>query len=111
MRAKGARLLTSSNGSFSSRALSPFNGTRNVEFYELRLAGNGVEHAEPHAPGTTENLVVAWGAVEIRVGKSRYELAAGDSIVFDADVSHDYENPGQEEALLYLVMTYPERVE
>jgi transcriptional regulator with XRE-family HTH domain len=111
LRAKVARLLTSTNGSFSSRALSPFNGARNVEFYELRLAAKGVEHAEAHAPGTTENLVVARGAVEIRVGKSRYDLAAGDSIVFDADISHDYENAGDQEALMYLVMTYPERVE
>ena len=110
MRAKSAKVLTSADGAFTSRALSPFDTPRNIEFYELRLAGNGSEHAEAHAPGTTENLVVARGAVDIRVGKSKHELKLGDSIIFDADVAHSYENPSEEEALLYLVMTYAERV-
>jgi len=109
MRAKGAKLLTSSDGSFTSRALSPSNAPRNIEFYELRLAPKGAEHAEAHAPGTTENLVVAQGSVDIRVGKSKHELKQGDSIIFDADVPHAYENPTSEEALMYLVMTYAER--
>lgn len=110
MRAKNAKLLTSADGSFTSRALSPFNAPRNIEFYELRLAPRGAEHAEAHAPGTTENLVVARGTVDIRVGKSKHELKLGDSIIFDADVPHSYENPSPEEAVLYLVMTYAERL-
>ena len=42
--------------------------------------------------------------------KSKHELKQGDSIIFDADLPHSYENPGEEEALMYLVMTYAERV-
>ena len=110
LRGKGAKLLTSSDGSFTSRALSPFNAPRNIEFYELRLAAHGAEHAEAHAPGTTENLVVARGNVEIRIGRSKHDLSTSDSILFDADVAHSYVNTGDEEALLYLVMTYAERV-
>lgn len=110
LRSQTSKLLTSNDGSFTSRSLTPSNGPRNIEFYELRLAPKGVERAEPHAPGTTENLVVARGVVSIRVEKSRHELATGDAILFDADVSHEYENPGDEEALLYLVMTYAERI-
>lgn len=110
LRVKGAKLLTSADGSFTSRALSPFTGPRNVEFYELRLSPHSAEHAEPHAAGTTENLVVAQGAVEVRVGKSLHALNQGDSIVFDADVAHSYENNGESEALMYLVMTYAERL-
>lgn len=110
LRGKGARLLTSADGSFTSRALSPINRPRNVEFYELRLAAHSAEHAEAHAPGTTENLVLSRGAVEIRVGSAKHELCAGDSIFFYADVAHSYVNPGDEEAVLYLVMTYAERL-
>ena len=110
MRVKGAKLLTSADGRFTSRALAPVNGPRSVEFYELRLAPRGVEKAEAHAPGTTENLVVAQGAVIIGVSKSRHELQVGDSIAFDADVAHSYENPNEEQAVLYLVMTYAERL-
>jgi transcriptional regulator with XRE-family HTH domain len=110
LRAKGAKLLTSADGSFTSRPLTPINGPRSVEFYELRLAPLGIERAEAHAPGTTENLVVASGAVNISVSKSRHELKLGDSITFDADVAHSYENPNDEEAVMYLVMTYAERL-
>jgi transcriptional regulator with XRE-family HTH domain len=110
LRAKGAKLLTSADGSFTSRALVPFNAGRSIEFYELRLAAHGFERAEAHAPGTTENLVVARGAVNIGLGKSRHELKLGDSITFDADVDHSYENPAEDEAVMYLVMTYAERV-
>ncbi|HYP90933.1 MAG TPA: XRE family transcriptional regulator [Polyangiaceae bacterium] len=110
LRRKNAKLLTSADGAFTSRALSPLSGPRGSEFYELRLAPQGIERAEAHAPGTTENLVVASGSVLIHVGKSRHELGAGDAISFDADVSHVYENPGTGEALMYLVMTYAERL-
>jgi quercetin dioxygenase-like cupin family protein len=55
-------------------------------------------------------LVVARGAVVISVSKSRHALQVGDSITFDADVGHSYENPNDEEAVLYLVMTYAERL-
>jgi quercetin dioxygenase-like cupin family protein len=81
-----------------------------VEFYELRLAPKGVEHAEPHAPGTTENLVVAKGQVVIEVRGQTHELGTGDAILFEADAPHVYRNPGGSEAVLYLVMTYAESV-
>jgi transcriptional regulator with XRE-family HTH domain len=108
LRAKGAKLLTSADGTFTSRALSPFNASRNIEFYELRLAAHGAEHAEAHAPGTTENLAVARGNIEIRIGTAKHELGPGDSILFEANVAHSYVNTGDQTALMYLVMTYAE---
>lgn len=110
LRGKGAKLLTSADGTFTSRALSPINRPRDVEFYELRLAAHSAEHAEAHAPGTTENLVLSRGDVEIRVGSAKHVLGAGDSIFFHADVVHSYVNLGHDEALMYLVMTYAERL-
>ena len=102
-----AKKLTSHDGAFTSRALFPFNVPRNVEFYELRLAARGVEKADPHPPGTTENLVVSKGTLALSVGTDRHTLAAGDAVLFEADAPHVYENAGDEELLMYLVMTYP----
>lgn len=104
--ASQARVLRSRDGKFASRALFPADRPRNVEFYELRLAPSAAEHAEAHARGTTENLVVVKGALELTVGAERKLLAPGDAIQFLADVPHVYRNPTKEEALLYLVMTY-----
>lgn len=105
-----SKLLTSSEGKFSSRALFPFDGERRIEFYELRIAPGHTEAAEPHAPGTLENLAVSAGTLELHDGLSWSRLEAGDSILFEADVDHLYRNAGDDEAVVYLVMTYVEAV-
>lgn len=109
MRAHRAKWLTSRNGRFQSRALFPFGAPRREEFYELRIAAQTVETAEAHAPGTTENLVVAKGRVEVVVAGQNFLLEEGDALYFVADVDHAYRNSGQVEAVLYLVMTYSEQ--
>lgn len=108
--AASAKILTSQDGSFASRALFPFDEPRRVEFYELRLRAGSVERAEAHAPGTVENLIVARGAAEIGVAGDVYELKTGDAIQFHAGVPHEYRNPGGEDAVMYLVMTYADGV-
>jgi len=110
LRGEHAKLLTSHDGSFTSRALFPFDERRRVEFYELRLAPGGAEKAEAHNPGTTENLVVAQGAVEIEVEGRKEQLQAGDAIVFEADVPHVYRSRAERESVMYLVMTYADTV-
>lgn len=106
--AKDSKILTSGSGAFSSRALFPFNEEHRTEFYELRLTPGGSEAADAHAPGTTENLVVVRGALEIEVGNEIRKLAPGDAILFQADQPHTYRNPSKAETLAYLVMTYVE---
>lgn len=106
LRAAEAKVLVSQNGAFRSRALFPFDSQRKVEFYELNLRAGGEEHAEPHSPGTLENLVVTCGRVEIVVGRQRHRLDVGDAILFEADVPHSYCNVDNTDAVMYLVMTY-----
>lgn len=101
-----ARVLSSHDGSFRSRALFPADGPRSVEFYELRLAPHAQEDADAHPPGTRENLFVQAGALVLQVKGEEHKLSAGDAILFDADAPHVYLNPGKAEAVMYLVMTY-----
>jgi transcriptional regulator with XRE-family HTH domain len=102
--------LRSADGKYSSRALFPFVGERRSELFELRLEPDCIQESAAHGPGTTENLVVAQGALSIEIAGARSELAAGDSIYFVADVPHSYSNPGTQCAVAYLVMTYPQPV-
>ena len=110
MRADAAKLLTSHDGAFSSRALFPFDSPRRVEFYQLTLRPGAVEKADAHNPGTVENLVVAAGAVEIEAGGKREVLGTGDAIVFEADVPHVYRSKASGETVMFLVMTYADTV-
>jgi transcriptional regulator with XRE-family HTH domain len=110
LRGAEAKVLASADGRFSSRALFPFDAPRRVEFYQLRLAAGAVEAAEAHAPGTSENLVVAAGDLELDVAGETHQLATGDSIQFEADSPHAYRNPGRTETVMYLVMTYADEI-
>jgi len=110
LRAGRAKVLSSHDGGFSSRALFPFESPRRAEFYELKLKPGTVERADPHAPGTVENLVVNVGSVEIEVEAERVELSPGDAVLFHADLPHVYRNTGAGWAVMFLVMTYAEAV-
>ncbi len=109
--ASQSKRLVSGNGAFVSRALFPFDVTRQSEFYELRLGPLGEDTSEGHGPGVQENLVVSQGVLEISVNDERYLLSTGDSILFYADQPHRYRNPADSEAVAYLVVTYPERLD
>ncbi len=110
LRASEARRLTSADGSFTSRALFPFDEPRRVEFYELELAAGGIEQAHPHPAGTGENLVVVEGSIEIEIHGAVTRLDQGDAILFEADAPHLYRNPGEVPARMFLVMTYADSV-
>ena len=110
LRSSESKILTSKDRTFSSRALFPFDAPRRVEFYELHLAAGSIEDADAHPPGTSENLVLTAGQIEIDVAGDTHRLETGDSILFEADVPHQYRNPGRAEAVMYLVMTYAEEI-
>ncbi|HEX9243236.1 MAG TPA: cupin domain-containing protein [Anaeromyxobacter sp.] len=111
LRAENAKVLANRNGGFTSRALFPFGSPRLVEFYALRLAPGAAEEAHPHAPGTTEYLVVSEGKLALEVAGERHDLGSGDAVVFEANVPHAYRNGDPERPTrMFLVMTYAEPV-
>jgi rhodanese-related sulfurtransferase/transcriptional regulator with XRE-family HTH domain len=101
-----AKKLTSADGRVTSRALFPLGDARAAEFYELWLAPHSREDAEPHRPGTRENLIVASGRLELKVGQETIQLLKGDAVNFAADQPHSYVNVSSEECWIYLVMNY-----
>jgi transcriptional regulator with XRE-family HTH domain len=49
-----------------------------------------------HVAGSRETAVVLSGTLALVVDGSRHELRDGDSVTFDADLSHHFENEGDE---------------
>ncbi len=101
-----AQLLRSLDGKFDSRPLMPASGIPQIEMYELRLAARARHVSEPHGPGTREIVVVLSGSMRMTVGDHSDELGPGDSVVFDANKPHVYENSGGSEARYHNVIVY-----
>jgi transcriptional regulator with XRE-family HTH domain len=95
--------VVSANGRYSARPLYPDAEPTAAEFHELRIAPLHTEAGVRRAPGTTVNLVVSEGTLEVSVHDQRQLLATGDAIVFDADQPHSLRNPGDTEARAFRV--------
>ncbi len=48
-----------------------------------------------HEPGARETAVVLAGSVTLLIDDQRHDLDAGDSVTFDADLPHHFENRGK----------------
>jgi XRE family transcriptional regulator, regulator of sulfur utilization len=106
MRLHDAVALRSADGRMESRLLSPGGAAPSVEVYELRFAPKGLHRSEPHSKGTGETLVVLKGALRVTIEGSDHELMTGDTIYFQADVPHAYENRGSQEARCLNIIHY-----
>jgi transcriptional regulator with XRE-family HTH domain len=58
-----------------------------------------------HEPGSREIALVEAGAVVLHIDGERHELLAGDTVTFDADLPHHFENPGPGEAAIIAVVS------
>ena len=58
-----------------------------------------------HEPGSREIALVEAGTVALIVDGATHELHEGDTVVFDADLPHHFENPGPGEAALLAVVS------
>jgi quercetin dioxygenase-like cupin family protein len=105
-RAGFGRVLEAADGRFRSRAVSPAGHPNAPEVYELTLAPQCIDEAPAHAVGTFEHLTVLRGTLVVRTETDAVRLEAGDALFFRADVPHRYENPGDADAVVHLVMTY-----
>jgi transcriptional regulator with XRE-family HTH domain len=61
-------------------------------------ATGGEDDPPLHEPGARETAVVLAGAPVLVIDGDRHALGAGDSVTFDADLPHHFENPGEDEA-------------
>ncbi len=64
----------------------------------------GADDPPIHEPGSRETAVVLEGSATLAVDGQRHELRAGDSVTFDADLPHHFENNGEQRAELLAVV-------
>jgi len=105
MRRSRARTVQGSDGKYVARALSRADVT-GVEFFEVVLARGHFEQMERGPAGAWAHIAVAVGIVMVTIpGEDTVTLAAGDAMLFAADALHGLHNLGDEEAVVYMVLS------
>jgi quercetin dioxygenase-like cupin family protein len=78
----------------------PLPGQRaEVSTHTLRpgAATGGPGDPPMHEAGSRETALVTDGTVTLKIAGQEYHLQKGDSVTFDADLPHHFENPQPEE--------------
>lgn len=91
---------------FERQLLSPAFAGRGVEFVR-NVIPEGASSGEfpPHKKGVEEYIVVERGRLRAVLGGEEYVLEKGDSVYFEADVAHRFDNAGEGECSYYLVIS------
>jgi transcriptional regulator with XRE-family HTH domain len=85
----------------------PLPGQRadvSVHTLEPGAATGGPDDPPMHEPGSRETAVVLEGTVELFIDGKRHQLREGDSVTFDADLPHHFENNDSADARLVAVV-------
>ncbi len=98
--------LSQDDGRYLNYPIFIFDERTRFETYRIVIKKNGKLTSEPHLKGTEEYLTVFRGSVRITANDQVFELKAGDSIAFKADCNHSYENIGQEDVELSMLIYY-----
>jgi transcriptional regulator with XRE-family HTH domain len=69
-------------------------------------AATGGEGDPPmHEPGSREIALIERGTVTLHIDGAQHVLEEGDTVTFDADLAHRFENPGPGNAVLLAVVS------
>jgi transcriptional regulator with XRE-family HTH domain len=104
----GARRRFERSGHTVEELTPPLPGQRaDVSLHELAPGAGTRGRADPpmHEPGSRETAVVLDGALALVVDGTRHELHEGDSVTFDADLPHHFENEYEEPTRFIAVIT------
>jgi len=68
-------------------------------------ATSGAGDPPMHEPGSRETALVTAGRLELVCAGVSHDLAEGDAVTFDADLPHCFENPGEQPAAFFAVVS------
>lgn len=86
-------IVQSENGQGTFRIISPLT-VREVETYFMEIDVGGEVVSPSHTPGTIEILYISQGQCEVVSGGNVTTMNEGDSITYQADLTHGFRNKG-----------------
>lgn len=106
LKAEETAPIVEDGGRFLNYPCFAFDERTLFETYRIRILPQGSLTAEAHLAGTEEFLTVFSGVLAVSTGEEHFVLQAGDSIRFRSDQSHSYQNPGETETELSMIIYY-----
>ena len=107
VRAKDAKPTRESRGHRAAILTPSLPGQRAELSRHVLSAGaatGGPSDPPMHEPGAREIAHVEEGTLALCIDGRRHELRTGDTVTFDADLPHHFENPGPAEATFLAVV-------
>jgi transcriptional regulator with XRE-family HTH domain len=101
-----APFLTENEGRYRVYSIIPYDPDHGWEFYRLELDPKCSYESAPHNEGVEETLTVVAGDMEVTVGTEKVQLVTGDTLVFDGNQKHRYENLSDSLCVLHLIIHY-----
>ena len=91
---------------FSIFSHHPFDAQKRIEILSKVLEPGATFVSDGHRIGMEEYLLLTEGVLQLNIGEELYELYAGDSIRFVANVKHQYHNPGKGPMRAFTIFYY-----
>jgi XRE family transcriptional regulator, regulator of sulfur utilization len=104
----GERRHTKRGGHAIEELTPPLPGQRaDVSAHKLAAGAStgGPDDPPMHEPGSRETAVVTDGKVDLVIDGASHSLSEGDSVTFDADLPHHFENNSDATASLFAVVS------
>ena len=99
--------IVEANGKMIAYPIFSFDPNRNIEIYYIELAPGCQHTAKAHSNGVEEYVFVVYGSVEMIVGDKRIILNENQTLRFQADMFHAYNNPFNNSCVIYNMVFYP----
>ncbi|MDK2980209.1 MAG: family transcriptional regulator, regulator of sulfur utilization [Chloroflexota bacterium] len=84
----------------------PYYGAHKNEILHLKIAPRGRLSNAGHLNGVDEVIYVIAGAVRMLLDREEIFLRTGDAIRFKGELAHEFNNEGDQDALLLNVLNY-----
>ena len=94
-------------GTMRAYPIFSFDPNRNIEIYYIELVAGCHHTAKAHSGGVEEYVFVIQGCIEMVIDDKKIILHENQTLRFQADVIHAYNNPYSSPCVIYNMVFYP----
>jgi len=99
--------ITADGGKYKVFSHFQFDPDKGFEIFNIVLEPGCSYQAEAHNPGVEEYLLVYENLLDLTVDNETYQIKAGGSLRFSADIPHVYSNKSESKTKAYVIIYYP----